>query len=88
VPTTIALRARLKTTRLTFQNHHVVDEFDRNPEAASSGTASQSGPRQAMASVPGLFLLCLSSRNAVPLQGGRAVVRRPVVSSPPLLHRG
>ena len=32
VPTTIALRARLKTTRLTFQNHHVVDEFDRNPE--------------------------------------------------------
>ncbi len=28
----IALRTRIKTTRLTFQNNHVIHEFDGNPK--------------------------------------------------------
>jgi len=32
MPAAIALRARLKPTRLALQYHHVIDEFHRYPE--------------------------------------------------------
>ena len=34
----IALRARIQPTCFTFQDHHVVDEFYRNPEPRSCRT--------------------------------------------------
>ena len=35
---TIALRPRVKPACFAFQNHHVVDELDRNPEPSCSRT--------------------------------------------------